>query len=860
MISLLILVTIASIVFMVGYGISKSLFKRAGSENIVNSLFFGFVFMQGLYALLIMLFNTTIAYNAVISISILFGLITLFDIKFLFKNLSENSSFYLKHTIIIITCLFILAWPMFIYDNFDSYYHSGVLDLIEDVFGRSVAIINDNSILFSKKTGMLIQYTSSSLWMQIFNLFSINIVLIQYLLLTIMMYIGVYIFSTRVLKLNNILSTFISVVSIINVFYATSFINYHGGTMIILSLIFYLLYFIINRIMIKIDTKEIFILLIFIIFFIFTYRFAAPFFYLMGLVAMLLHKYILSLVEKIEISKIKLIFLFILMYMLLIYIFVLMVQYFNYSSYLFSDNIFTWDYPGYRQWELFRSSAVFMFFWGLTPSLVMGDTYLNFVETYYLWPLYYALVFLSFIITYMSLKGLYVLSKGNLYLKYNVVMLLLLMPVFFLLLDPYFTYKLFYITLPLFIIGLLYYIFNIELKYKRKIIIFFSIVFILNQVNLFLENKSIYDRKYNYSNNNASLLEINRSILEKSYFAIAKYEQKVMFLNYLHRENINIKTSIEDAKYIVYDKKDFDITNNIKRYNKKVFENKYFEVYEKKTYLYVANKFIQAEMDYNPFVGAIPIRMIHDSRINDDKRTTTVKASLPLIGHVGNENIEFIQIGIVPEYCVDYKEIKVNIINKGIISSKRVNGITFIWVPVEKGLIDIKIDIDINQKTRSLFPREQRDLFAKIINIDFVKNKYNKNALSYINATILNNENELLFSNGWYGIESKDFRWGSDNLELLVMNTTKNNLKVEFDVEPGPSLEKLPLKVDILDEFNRKIGYIEVQGRQKIILNIPVKNDKRYQILKLKVLNKSKMLDSDPRDLNLRIFSMKVVK
>ena len=103
-------------------------------------------------------------------------------------------------------------------------------------------------------------------------------------------------------------------------------------------------------------------------------------------------------------------------------------------------------------------------------------------------------------------------------------------------------------------------------------------------------------------------------------------------------------------------------------------------------------------------------------------------------------------------------------------------------------------------------------------------------------------------------------RWGANDLELLVMNSTEDNLKVEFDVEPGPSIQALPLQIEIINEEDRKIGYIEINTREKVIIDLIIEKDKRYQMLKMKVLNKSKKLEVDPRDLNLRVFSMKVLK
>jgi hypothetical protein len=855
MISTLILLSILTILFLSGYAISNILYKKSTKYHFINSLFFGFVFIEGIYNILLLSINHNLAYQITILITIILILFSLYKIKSIIKYILKYKKFYLSHLIINIICLFIIAWPMFIYDNFETYYHSGALDLIEDVFRKAQYSMSGNITNNIPIFQLLIQYTSSSLWMKLFDKISINIILIQYLALNTMMYIGIYIFSLYIIKLKKIQSTIVAIFSTINVFYATCFINYHGGTMIVLSLIFFILFFILKNIKYQPSIKNISLLVFLLVFLLVTYRFAAPLFFLFGIILLFFHKYIILFTKKIHIPTKYLFIIGILLYISMFYLFVIILSYLNYSSYYFT-NILTWDYPGYRQWELFRSSALLMFEWGLIPSLIMGKGYLDFADFYTKRLLYYLLVIISIYISYLSIKGLYQLSilKSNLYLRYNTISILLLMPIFILLLDPYFTYKLFYLTFPFFIIGLVYYISNST--YKKYLLILLTALVIMNQKNLFLENKEIFNREYNKIDINKYLLDINKSTLENSYLDIPGYETKIILNNYLHTKNIYTKELLENAKYILYYKNQLDIINKSIPDTTNIFENKYFKIYKKRTYLIIPNKYIPREQDYHIFKGKIPIRIIYDSR-NHIKHK--ILARLYVQGYTEDKELKYIQIILSPDYSVSYRDIDVHIKTKDSYKIYHINGLNILWLPIKNKNLDFMIDINTSIKTRSLFPIDQRDLFAKILNINIVKEKYNKEAMSYLNENVLNKNNELLFANGWYPLESKNFRWASNNVEILVKNTTKDNLTIQFDIQPGYSLQKLPLKIEILNNKNKKIGYIQISKRQKIKLNIPVIKNTKNQIIKLKVLNKIKKFRYDSRDLNFRLFSMKAI-
>lgn len=443
-----------------GYGLSALLFKQI-KHKFIAALFIGYIITQLLFGLSI-LFVKSYSIALVISfIPFSLTVITAFSERNYFSTISlKKISWYylLVHFILVFFILFQTAWPLFLSNPIENYWHTGALDLVQDVFMQSIQIFKTGEYSSDFVVNHLLQYTSPAYWFIFFNTPSVSIILIQYLVLIVLMYIGIYMFSREILFFSPYEATLAGILSTTSAFYSATFTNYHGGTMMFLAIIFFALWLAMQdkSIFNKEEYRFVFLFLI-CIYLLLVYNYAILYFYSFGLLFLTrIGKRITN--TKFSLFSISVAFLSILVIGFLgIYI----VTHFS-NFYLINKDFMAMDYQGYRVWEVIRSPLLPLFYFGLMPQLLMGVGYPYLPEIYLDKYLLFFLFGLAVYILIQMLFGVFKISRKYYYFRFFFMNMAAFFPVFFMFLDPYYTYKLLYTTQPLFIMALIYKFKNIS--------------------------------------------------------------------------------------------------------------------------------------------------------------------------------------------------------------------------------------------------------------------------------------------------------------------------------------------------------------------------------------------------------------
>ena len=227
---------------LVGLGLAAILF-RSPQKQLVAAPFLGFAAVQLIFGAAVLLRMNPVAsfYVAAIAPGLLAPL-ALKNIKAYLGYLASNFQGLLLHFFVLGGILVITAWPMLYYDSLESYYHSGALDLVQDVFINSMQVFRTGVYKSRFIVNHLLQYSSPAFWFHFFGIESVSIILVQYLILLVLMYSGIYLWLTSVMNQTRRTAICVALLSCSSTFYATSFVNYHGGTMMVLAACFFMLF------------------------------------------------------------------------------------------------------------------------------------------------------------------------------------------------------------------------------------------------------------------------------------------------------------------------------------------------------------------------------------------------------------------------------------------------------------------------------------------------------------------------------------------------------------------------------------------------------------------------------------------
>jgi hypothetical protein len=111
--------------------------------------------------------------------------------------------------------------------------------------------------------------------------------------------------------------------------------------------------------------------------------------------------------------------------------------------------------------------------------------------------------------------------------------------------------------------------------------------------------------------------------------------------------------------------------------------------------------------------------------------------------------------------------------------------------------------------------------------------------------------------NNWYAFENffgDSFRWVKNDAEIAIFRRRGERHDLELDIEPGPSLGKDTLSLQILDERGHEIASALVAGRKTLNLYIPPGKE-AFQLLRIHAVDSDSLsIPNDPRILNFRVF------
>lgn len=167
-------------------------------------------------------------------------------------------------------------------------------------------------------------------------------------------------------------------------------------------------------------------------------------------------------------------------------------------------------------------------------------------------------------------------------------------------------------------------------------------------------------------------------------------------------------------------------------------------------------------------------------------------------------------------------------------------------------------------------PIEMRHLNFRVFNIGVASSRYDLATLRYLNepdditpkATALAlralhhpKDGTVYLANGWYGLERQGdaaFRWAHSGTQLLVGNCSA---VVSIDVEPGPSLGRMPMNFSVRSLTGRIVAESRVKGRS--VIEFPVDfSATGERILELTAESEGLAVPGDSRRLDFRVFGV----
>lgn len=722
------------------------------------------------------------------------------DIRILITSFIKQKAFFSVYFILVFFVLLELIWPILLAEDGNLYWHSGADDLIRDVYLYSLRISINGDYGNLPIIGHSMQYFAPAYWILFFNESNIVVILLNYLLLLLFMFNGITIWVKNTLNLPIRQSLFVAFLSTSCTFYTASYINYHGGTMMVLGAVFYFL-----RLYSSV-TKNIYTnisLLIIAFFLILSYHIAATIFFVATFPMIWVLKSQSFSKLKSSISGLSRIYIICLLVIFFLTFSFGLFSYVNSNNFYFSSStVAPYDYPGYRAWELIRSPLIFAFYWGIIPSLVMGDGY-PFLRDFYNFPIvYHSIIILSLYFTYLLLVSVKRINNHNLnlfYVKTTCVFNAILFSVFLLILDPYYTYKLMYVTQPLFFTALVMWLSEKNDKHSymyvgRKFIhcLLFA-VSILNIFWIYSANYSIFNRDYNKNNKPfRDLLLIPKDIVCSSEFIVPSNELKIIYSAFYQQNKIcaDVKKS-EISSYLISSKLTKDITYRMPK--SPLYENDTFSVSTKDNYVYVSENFTGVEI--NNFLE--PVRQLYDREL---KHNSPVSYELTFTADNSGCSFNYIQLLVGPGDSRTNPKFDLYYSIEGKIDHLQVIDQSLLYIPIANQCKTFPVTIFTNdsESLMSLLPVEQRKLSAKILDLQLVKTMYSKDAIKLLNRNTDLEKNDLfVLGSGWSEFESQTFRWSQGRSEFIILNPTKPALSVEAVLEVGPSVSNYPVHFSI---------------------------------------------------------------
>lgn len=855
-------------VFVFGY-LLLSLFHLDKNKNLLVPVI-GYSVAQILFYLSYIIFSSAnIAFGIVVVLFIFLLIFKWSEIYNSIKNIQINV-YDFRFLLVIFVFLLSFSWT-YLYFGFNSFWLTASGDAFDALNGRDYYFnlytdmqqytighyaefpwLKDMLTHMEKEfvyANIAIQYSSVVFWSIFLNAYNgFDAFILQMTLNLLIGFIGIYLLINYLFKISNKLSLFYAFVISISHFYIGTYFNSHEGSLIFGSIMPFLLYSLLKYEEIK-EKFYLYLSFILVMLLLLTYPHPLVFF----IVPYLLFYFRTNLFNVIK--KNKKIFISLLILILILSTIIMSVIYNKYTVLALST---------YRSWGISFEPEMILLYWGLLQSNLTNGITINsliFSNIGYLWIFY----IISILFSLVALFGFIKLKNKYVYFSYFAISYVFwFLFLKYIIADSYYFYKFLYTTQFVVLLFFIYGLISLNSS-RNKILTYFSklIIFVFMLFNILMttiSNKVISEMKFNTKfEDYEKITAIDKEILRNSYLDIPIRSYREIIDKHLRNIGIYFEFNINSAKYIITLK---DVPN---LYHNNEFMKKHKIVYEDDSIRILENSNTET------------ISIFGGNEVEVSKENVGAFQNKPFIwlgngmrSHMfisGITDKKFMQICGETNRGVNYGLVPIVIENKsGQLKS------------IFQGVMCQTIDMhDISENNKFAFtykanvignkflPFDDRELNLRIGLLNLTNEKFDIENLFFLNPKndVANQnfekENNILIGNSWYPQELVNMRWGSNNVELLVLNTTKDNLKIEFDLEPGPSLQTLPLKIEIFNQQNEKIGYLETDKREKLVVKLPVQVDEKYQIFKLKVLNDTKKLKFDPRDLNFRVFSIKAV-
>lgn len=627
--------------------------------------------------------------------------------------------------------------------------------------------------------------------------------------------------------------------------YFGSFINMHEGSMILGAIIPYLLFALFSY-QANGQRAYLFTAIFLTLFLSITYPqpivfFIAPF------IAMILSSYIHSMIRYILNRKILLFILILLTIAIAIYMYGFVQHYMAFST------------SRFRSWGISLEPQMLLIYWGLAQSNITNGGTINphIFSSVLLQTLLFFIAAFYLLLTFIG--GRHISQKFPYFKWFMGFWVIWFVGIRFIVHDSYYFYKLLYVTqfvFILFFMTALLHLINSQKNLYKKGGVLLLLVFIAT--NLFfntLSNATVFKMDYNvHPQEYASILEAPSEILKESYLEVPKQNYKQVIDYYLRQKNIFYIKDLSKAKYIVLLKDAGTIYNDIYRSEQKIFENSAYTIIKKPTTNYLSTEGgWETEIDKSPvgnFKNSSFVWMSNQFKMNFSGKTDK----------------KYLQLCLENGWSVGLKTLKFDIKNNNQKSSflNQGNSCHFIAVTPNE---PFEIILSTDAKGKKLIPFDERELNYRIGFVNFTDTPYSAEQSRFLNPSddvipsnvTYNSENAIVLGNGWYPQEAPHMRWGSNNLEITILNTTKTKLPISMEVEPGPGVKNLPLRFQILNEENAIVYENSLSQKNILTFDLNVKSESKSQVFHLKVLNPIEKLSVDERLLAIKLLDIHTV-
>ena len=895
-----------SVSYFCGYGIVKLCGKGQSMMPVV-----GYASSQLMFFLFYFIFfDANMAVAAVLVVAVVLNAASLW---FVVASPTGRQAGYREFLIFAaagIGILLIAAWPYFLAGS-GNYWHSGNEDVFDANNGRDAYVHKEVALQeyweqmnkyaargdiskygFSGKSGESnavvrestnerlvdvyasdlgrLQYSSTAFWSVVLGAkHGMDAWLIQALLNLLLMGYGLALLLRKALPIGQATAGIMATAAVANHFYLTTYFNGHQGSLMFAAMIPYGLLLALD--MLRREqlwferVQSGIILIILLLFVVGAYPYPLPFFILAILIYWFIKRFGEGLLRR--------------RYLIGFLLFLLGASYFG--LWVLFEPIRERALGQFRSWGPILNYMGFFQFWGIWPSMLASAS-LGFMNPIinsgrYILASYFAGAGLCG----LTVFGLYRAAKmGSFLFVAFAVMWLTLFPFMrFIVGDSYYFYKFLYLN-NFFIVALMIFGY-LQVKvggFPRVFTIaaggFVGIWVVLNLANNIWATGVISARPFNAQIAEfRALVPVFQSSSKNIYIDLPRRgmngtqldDYEGVIRNYLWDAGIQYNRDKSTAKYLLRMNGN-DAEDIIERSQEKVlWKSSLFRLIEAPAAnLLTVGAFWAPEGDQNTFKSKRDgrFRWVSDGAINGFFSVGIVRP---------NEDVRFLHFCAETGPGVDYRPITLlGRDGKGNdLVETMVENFGCYWINLEERQGPFRFFSEVTG--HAIPPLEMRHLNFRVFNIGVSRSSYDLTTLRYLNepdditpqATALAlstlqypKDGTVYLANGWYGLERQGdaaFRWVHSGAQLVVDNCPG---VVSLDVEPGPSLGRMPLNLLVRTTSGRIVGESRVEERSVIEFSVDssVTGD---HVLELVVAESEGLkVPGDPRRLDFRVFSV----